>query len=83
MSNIKVEPNQWVEVFDENTSGMFRVYSMLAKVKRSATVPTDGGVTLECNEKIPSELLFNSADGTLKLYILNSGRTSGYVERDL
>lgn len=83
MADIKIEPNQWVEVFDENTSGVFRIYSMLAKVTRSETEPTSGGVTIDCDENTPSELLVHEADNNLKLYVYNSGRTPGYVERDV
>lgn len=83
MSDIKIEPGEWVEVFDENTDGFFRLYSMLAKVKRSATIPTDGGVSVMVTETTPSELMTNTADGKLKLYVFNSGRTSGIIEKDL
>lgn len=83
MADIQVDPGEWVEIFDENTSGLFRIYSMLAKVKRSAVLPTEGGVTVVVDEKTPSELMFNHHNGTLKLYVYNSGRTPGYVERDL
>lgn len=83
MSNIIVNPGEWVEVFDETTDGMFRLYSMLAKVKRSATIPTDGGVSVTVTENTSSELMTNTADGKLKLYVYNSGRTSGFVEKDL
>lgn len=83
MSDIQVNPGEWVEVFDENTSGVFRVYSMMARVVRATSTPTAGGVTLDCDENRPSGLLMNDADGVLKLYLYNSGRTPGYIEKDV
>ncbi len=83
MSDLSVTPGEWVEVFDEDTSGMFRIYSMHAKIKRSSTPPTEGGVTVDVDESTPSELFSNVSDGVLKLYVYNSGRSVGYVEIDL
>lgn len=83
MADIQVNPGEWIELFDENTSGVFRVYSMSARVLRATSLPTEGGVSLDCDEKNPSGLLLNNADGVLKLYIFNSGRTPGYVEKDV
>jgi hypothetical protein len=85
MANIVVAPGTWVEVFDANTDGSFRIVRCKAKLLRKSSVPLDSseGLTIECSEDSPSETFTYVSDGVNALYVYNKSESTGLVERDI
>ena len=83
MSDIRIEPNSWVKIFDADVSGSFRLVGFEARVKRALVEPTGlTGVTIPKSEQADASgdpttrLYWKPVDGnTLNLYVYNMSRT--------